>query len=352
MTSAPIAEGSTLGRCQLLGTIGRGSMGVVYRAYHTTLEMPVAVKVLNAPGMGPGATEWLERFRREAKIAARMNHPGLVRVFDFGEEGGIPYIVMELVQGRTLEAVIAERDPVGEHLALRIAGQIAVSLHAAHLAGIVHRDLKPANILIDGAGNLKIADLGLARDPHSAAITHPSGIAGTPHFMAPESIEAGGVTDHRADLYALGVILYRMLLGRLPYRGTLHQVLAGHLSGQPDWSVPEGKRLSPGSLYLMRRLLEKWPARRLQNAVEVVQACRELLARLDGQERVLAESARKAASEESTSSRISRALRKRLRAETSLSDGRRIVHATSTERILSAIALAVLAVLVLARLLR
>lgn len=342
---------SMFGRCLLQERIGAGSMGVVHRAHHTTLDMPVAVKILNAPNIGPGTAEWLERFRREAKIAARLNHPGLVRVFDFGEEGGQPYIVMEFVEGRTLDAVIAERDPVDEHLALRITGQIAVSLQAAHQAGIVHRDLKPANILIDRSGHLKIADLGLARDPRAAAITHPSGITGTPHFMAPETIQADGDTDHRSDLYALGVILYRMIYGRLPYRGNLHQVLAGHLTGQPDWEIPPGRRLSPGTLYLVRRLLEKWPARRLQSAVETAQACRELLARLDAQER-MREQARMpgAKTGESTASRLSRSIREKLRVETLLADGRTVLHATPVERIIAAVLFVLLAILVLLRL--
>ena len=346
------APGTILGRCRILDKIGSGSMGVVYRAYHTTLEMHVAVKVLHqSVSFGGASPEWLERFRREAKLAARVNHPGLVRVFDFGEEGGAPYLVMELIQGKTLDAIIAERDPVGEHLALRILGQVAISLQAAHQAGIVHRDLKPANIMVTPTGEIKIADLGLARDPHSAAITHPSSIAGTPQFMAPEAIEPDGDPDHRVDIYALGIILYRMLFGKYPYRGTLRQVFAGHLTGQPDWTPPEGTRLSPGSLYLVRRLLEKWPARRLQNAVEVVQACRELLARLDGQRRIREESERRSAKgEDSTASRLSRAIRTRLKAESSLSNGRTILHATSVERIVAGALLLLLAALILSRL--
>lgn len=349
---AQLAPGTILGRCRILDKIGSGSMGVVYRAYHTTLEVFVAVKVLHqTASFGGVSQEWLERFRREAKLAARINHPGLVRVFDFGEEGGTPYLVMELIQGKTLDTVITERNPVGEHLALRILGQVAISLQAAHQAGILHRDLKPANILITPSGEIKIADLGLARDPHSAAITHPSSIAGTPQFMAPEAIEPDGEPDHRVDIYALGIILYRMLFGKYPYRGSLQQVFAGHLTGQPDWSPPEGVRLSPGSLYLVRRLLEKWPARRLQSAVEVVQACRELLARLDGQQRIRDENERRTTgSEDSTASRLSRAIKERLKAESSLSDGRTILHATSIERLVAGTLLLLLAALILSRL--
>lgn len=349
--SPNLPPGTMLGRCRIGEAIGKGSMGVVYKGFHTTLDMPVAVKVLDAPWLGPGSGEWLDRFRREAKLAARLNHPGLVRVFDFGQERDTPYLVMELVHGKTLDTVILEREPMGEHLALRIVGQIAVSLHAAHQAGIVHRDLKPANIMIDSSGGLKIADFGLARDPHSAAITHPSGIAGTPHFMAPEAIETGGTPDHRVDIYALGVILYRMLYGRLPYRGTLHQVMAGHLSGQPDWTLPDHVRLSPGSLYLTRRLLEKWPEKRIQNAIEVVQACRELLARLDEQNRIqMGIEARPSKTGEGSSSRLARSIRERLRVETSASNGKVVLRATPLERLVSWLLLGLLTLLVLARL--
>jgi len=338
-----------LGRCRLTKLIGSGSMGVVYEAYHTTLSMPVAVKVLNPMLASPDATEWRERLRREAQLAARLNHPGLVRVLDYGEESDSPYLVMEFIQGQTLEALLQKRDPVGENLALRILGQIATALHVAHQAGIVHRDLKPANILIESTGKLKVADLGLARDQHGAAITRPSGITGTPHYMAPETLDNSVEPDHRVDLYAMGVLLYRMLFCRLPYTGNIHQVLAGHIGGSPDWTIPDGSRISPGSLYLTRRLLEKWPAKRLQTAVEVVQGCRELLGRLDAQERLRAERlVQQAASPSgSSASRLGRVVREKLRSQTALKSGITIVHATSRERFLAWLLLVIVAFVVL-----
>jgi len=340
-----LSPGDQLGRCRILGLLGSGSMGKVYRAHHTTLDLPVAVKILNQLPVGPDGGEWRERLRREARIAARLNHPGLVRVLDFGEEDATPYLVMEYVDGGTLEAFLALRDQVDEHMALRILGQVATALHAAHQAGVVHRDLKPANILVGAGGVLKIADLGLARDPHAAAITRPSGLLGTPHYMAPEALDPQAPTDHRVDLYALGVLLYRMLYGRLPFRGGLHQVLAGHLQGTPDWELPDGIRLSPGSLYLVRRLLEKWPARRLQSAVEVVQACRELLGRLDGQRRLEAERASRTArtAGSSSGSRLAQAFRGRLQSTSETKQGNHVVHATSRERLVALVLVALLA---------
>ena len=321
-------------------------MGIVYEAHHTTLDIDVAIKVLHDHAVGPEGAEWRLRLRREAQIAARLNHPGLVRVLDYGEDWGSPYIVMEFVRGQTLEQFLSDRVLLDENLALRIMGQVATGLHAAHEAGIVHRDIKPANLLIGSDGKVRIADLGLARDPHSAAITRPSGIAGTPHYMAPEALDAAMTPDHRVDIYALGVLLYRMVYGRLPYPGSLHQVLAGHLHGQPDWTPPEGVRISPGTLYLIRRLLEKWPARRLQSAVELVQGCRELLARLDGQKRMQTELEKRTRSSSSsgTGTRFGRAIRGKLRLESDSSSGIKVVHATARERIIAWVFLLALAI--------
>ena len=340
-----LQPGQVIGRCTIRQRVGIGSMGIVYEAHHTTLDIDVAIKVLHDHAVGPEGAEWRQRLRREAQIAARLNHPGLVRVLDYGEDWGSPYIVMEFVRGQTLEQFLSDRVLLDENLALRIMGQVATGLHAAHEAGIVHRDIKPANLLIGSDGKVRIADLGLARDPHSAAITRPSGIAGTPHYMAPEALDAAMTPDHRVDIYALGVLLYRMVYGRLPYPGSLHQVLAGHLHGQPDWTPPEGVRISPGTLYLIRRLLEKWPARRLQSAVELVQGCRELLARLDGQRRMQAEMEKRTRSSSSsgTGTRFGRAIRGKLRLESDSSSGIKVVHATARERIIAWVFLLALA---------
>ncbi|MCB9495552.1 MAG: serine/threonine protein kinase [Fibrobacteria bacterium] len=340
MTGMRIEEGAMIGRCRMGPLLGSGSMGVVHEAYHTTLEMRVAIKFLSPPPVGSVREEWIARFRREARLAARVNHPGVVRVLDMGEEYQHPYIVMEFVAGRTLETLIEERGRFDEHLALRVVGQIARGLQAAHGAGVVHRDLKPSNILVAPDGSMKIADLGLARDPHAAAITRPSGMVGTPHYMAPESLEAGTDPDHRVDLYALGVLLYRLVYGRLPFRGSLHQVLAGHIQGTPDWTLPDGVVLSSGTLYLIRRLMEKWPVRRLSTAMEVIQACRELLARLN--ERKALEDRRASAASSSTRSRFAKSLRERLRASGRSAEGTEIVHATSRERILAGLLLVLL----------
>ena len=270
--------GARLGRCQLVSRIGEGSMGVVWEAWHTTLGIAVAVKILKNEWDPDRHSRALERFRMEANFAAKINHPSIVRVLDFGDEG-IPYLVMELVRGPDLHAWIRHRRRVDDILALKVVGHVAVGLAVLHQAGIVHRDLKPSNILISEGQALKLSDLGLARSPQDAVFSDM--ISGTPHYLAPESLDPSRSADPRSDLYALGVMLFRMLIGRLPYTGTTEEVLQGHLWGQPDWTIPEGVRIDSGTLYLVMRLLEKDPTRRMQNAVEVVQACREQVARLE-----------------------------------------------------------------------
>jgi serine/threonine protein kinase len=278
-----IGKGSLLGRCRLVSMIGRGSMGEVWEAWHTTLGISVAVKILREPSSEAENFLHRERFRQEAHIAARVNHPSLVRVLDFGEEGERPYLVMELVRGPTLEAWLRSQPGVDQRTALKIAGHVCVGLSGLHQFGVVHRDIKPANVLIEAGQRLKISDLGLARDPTAS---HPGDVAGTPQYLAPECLMEGAVSDSRSDLYAVGIILYRLLMGRLPFQGTTEQVLQAQLWRQPEWDVPSGTRIDNGTLYLVKRLLEKEPDRRIQSAVEAIQACREQVQVLDMRERL------------------------------------------------------------------
>jgi serine/threonine protein kinase len=253
-------------------------MGVVWEAWHTTLGIPVAVKLLKDNAKQSEAKYALERFRMEAQLAAKLNHPGIVRVLDFGEEDR-PYLVMELVRGPDLHAWIHNRGTADEIVALKVVGHIAVGLASMHRCGVVHRDLKPSNVLISDGTALKITDLGLARSPGNAF--DDERLSGTPQYMAPESLDASGQVDPRSDLYSLGVIFYRMIFGRVPFRGTTQEVMKAQLWEKPQWTLPEGASVDAGTLFIARRLMEKDPARRLQSALEVVQACREQVARLE-----------------------------------------------------------------------
>jgi serine/threonine-protein kinase len=219
----------TLPGYEVLGELGRGGMGVVYRARQVGAGRVVALKMILA-GTHAGA-DALSRFRAEAKIIARLRHPNIVQVFEFGQHGGLPYFAMEFCAGGSLKQQLAGAPlPPGEAAAL--VERLARAMHAAHEQGVVHRDLKPANVLLGEGGTPKVSDFGLAKRLGGAALTLTGAVLGTPSYMAPE--QASGHSKEvgpSADVYALGAILYELLTGRPPFRAatpleTLHQVCA------------------------------------------------------------------------------------------------------------------------------
>lgn len=203
---------------ELLGTIGGGGMGVVYRARQTKLDRLVAVKVIRPEAAhDPG---FAARFDREAKALARLNHPNIVMLHDFGETGDLCYLVMELVEGDDLRQRM-KRGRLSVEQALEIAIQVCDALEYAHGQGVVHRDIKPENVLLDNRRGVKLADFGLAKVAQSSeagwSLTATRNVLGTPHYMAPEQLERPREVDHRADIYAVGVLLYEMLTGSVPF---------------------------------------------------------------------------------------------------------------------------------------
>ena len=202
---------------EILSELGRGGMGVVYKARQKTLDRVVALKVLRGDVADDPRFEI--RFTREARALARLAHPNIVAMYEFGERDGLFFFVMEFVDGTNLRQAMG-----GEHLppsaALAIVPQICDALQFAHEQGVVHRDIKPENILIDRAGRVKIADFGLAklvtRQEGDRTLTRAGLVMGTPQYMAPEQIEKPSDVDHRADIYSLGVVIYEMLTGELP----------------------------------------------------------------------------------------------------------------------------------------
>ncbi len=222
------AEHVIAGRYRLRHRIAKGGMAEVWEAGDDVLGRSVAVKVL-LPELAADPT-FTERFRREAIAAARLAHPNVVATFDTGVDGDLAYIVMELVDGRSLSDVLVERGPLPAHEATTIAAQVAAALHYAHEAGIVHRDVKPANILMCPDGRVKVADFGIAKAALSDAFSGPGGgaadwdltgtgmVVGTAKYLSPEQFE-GKPVDRRSDVYALGVVVYEMLCGRPPFSG-------------------------------------------------------------------------------------------------------------------------------------
>jgi len=219
------------GRYRLHGKLADGALATVWRATDQVLGRDVAIKLLHAQLAAD--PEIAGQFRHEAVGAASLNHPGIVRVFDTGEHEGIPYLVMELVEGRTLQDVLRTSGPLPPAKAARIASDVAVALDYAHRAGVVHRDVKPANILLCADGQVKVADFSIAKVSGAGDVTRTGDMLGTAGYLAPEQVQ-GEEVDGRTDVYSLGVCLYEMLTGRAPFktRSTLQTAMA-HLRSDP-----------------------------------------------------------------------------------------------------------------------
>lgn len=239
---------------EILELIGQGGMGAVYKARQRSLGRIVALKVLK-PDLA-AVPEFAERFAREAKSLAQLNHRNIVTVHDFGQRGGLCYLVMEFVEGANLRRVL-EAGRLSPQEALRLVPDLCDALEYAHNVGVVHRDIKPENILLDETGRVKIADFGLAKlvGQPDARLTATNQVMGTLRYMAPEQMEGAGAVDHRADIYSLGVIIYEMLTGELP---------VGRFA-PPSAKVQIDVRLDE----VVLRALEREPQRRYQHASQV-----------------------------------------------------------------------------------
>jgi serine/threonine-protein kinase len=205
---------TTLGKYEIRAEIGRGGMGTVYRGYDPTLDRHVAVKVL-APHL-VWQENFVERFMREARSAARLNHPNIVTIHDVGNEAGWYYFVMEFLEGRALTDVIEQSGPMSPEQVLKILRPLASALDYAHNKGVVHRDIKPSNIVVSPSGHVTLTDFGIARAAQEARLTNTGTVVGTPEYMSPEQAKGMNV-DVRSDQYSLGVMVYQMLTGRVPF---------------------------------------------------------------------------------------------------------------------------------------
>jgi len=206
--------GQTIGKYRVVARLGRGGMGTVYKAVDETLHREVAIKSLN-PGLGD--VEILKRFRSEALALARLNHPNIATLFELAEHNGELLMVMEFVRGETFEGLSQRLGPLPLDRAAQMCSQVLDALGHAHRAGVVHRDLKPANLMFTESGQTKVMDFGLARMAGTEHLTNDGFMVGTPAYMAPEQV-TGGEIDGRADLYAMGVVLFRLLTAQLPFK--------------------------------------------------------------------------------------------------------------------------------------
>lgn len=263
------APGQTLARRYRLGAaIGRGGMGVVYRASDVVLRRVVAVKVLPRE-LAEQDPARVARFEREARLAASLAHPGVVTVYDMGVDDSLRFIVMEHLSGHDLAEVMRTRAPLAPGEAARIAGSVADAIFAAHAIGIVHRDIKPANVMITDAGEVKVLDFGLARLLAATSITQTTTALGTAAYMSPEQA-LGGHADERSDIYALGCVLYATLTGRPPFAGeSAAAILYQHVSADPTPPCAANPRVAPQLEALVLQMLAKEPEARPQSAAWV-----------------------------------------------------------------------------------
>ncbi|HET9989818.1 MAG TPA: serine/threonine-protein kinase [Kofleriaceae bacterium] len=251
-------------RYELLGLLGKGGMGEVHRARHVGLCKEVAIKVL-APNL---PEQFQVRFEREARAIARLDHPGCVRIFDHGREAGRQYIAMELLEGPTLASVLADEGQLAIPRALAITRDLVRALAHAHGRGVLHRDLKPENIILVARGAV-IIDFGLAALHDAAPLTRDGMCIGSPSYLAPERLR-GAPHDERADLYAVGVILYEMLAGLKPFVGATPEEVMLHALERPPRPLRATRGELPAALeQLVLRALAKDPARRFGDAEEL-----------------------------------------------------------------------------------
>jgi hypothetical protein len=266
------------GRYEVVSEIGRGAMGVVYKARDPQIDRLVAIKTISLAGQdSPEQEEFRMRFMNEAQAAGRLHHPGMVSIFDVGEnpDNHNPYIVLEFVAGEALNKILAREQVLPAQKALKLAEEVAEALHYAHAQGVIHRDIKPGNILVTEDGHAKIADFGIAK-LNLAHFTLPGRVLGTPAYMAPEQLSGEGV-DGRSDLFSLGVILYAMVTGHSPFQGNSETTVC--------FKIANREPVAPSALNLdlpveldavIARAMAKDPEKRYATGTEFAEDLRRL----------------------------------------------------------------------------
>jgi serine/threonine-protein kinase len=271
-----------IGRYQVEAELGRGTMSIVYKAFDPRIDRYLAVKLLREKYARDLSSR--QRFLREARAAGGLGHPNIVTVFDVGQIDGVPYLAMELLEGDTLADRLAAAEPPSLSQSLELLIQLGSALTYAHQRGVIHRDIKPANIYFDAAsGVAKLLDFGIAGINHrpDKSITEGGSIVGTPAYMAPEQV-SGGALDERCDLYALGVLMYRLLGGRLPFDASnLDEQLARVVQEPPPALEPVDPKTPVELIEMTHRLLAKAPQARYQEASEVLEELQDIRSGLD-----------------------------------------------------------------------
>ncbi len=257
------------GRYEVLERIGAGGMAIVYKAKDLLLNRVVTIKVLREQFVTD--EDFIRRFRREAQSAASLSHPNIVSIYDVGKDGDTEYIVMEYVEGRNLKEIIREYAPLSTEQSINLARQITGAIQNAHEHHIIHRDIKPHNILVTAEGHAKVTDFGIARAVSSATVTHTGDIVGSVHYLSPE--QAKGIqSNEQSDIYSLGIVLYELLTGKVPYDGETPIAIAlKHLQQQP---VPPSKlnpRIGKAFETVIMRAIAKSPEQRYLSAKDLLE---------------------------------------------------------------------------------
>ena len=264
--------GQKLGPYQIESIIGQGGVSVVYRARRPDDSL-VALKILFTPPASEAIIK--ERFEREARVASRLRHPGIVHVLDYGALDGHTYMAMNLIEGRSLSDYLIEVSRLDEAKAASIGWQIADALYYAHQHHVIHRDVKPSNILITKDALVSLIDLGIVLALDDPSLTETGRLIGTPVYISPEQAAANQKIDGRADLYSLGVVMYRLVTGRTPFRGSAPEVLHAQIHEAP----PDPSQFAPISAEMqafLKKALAKNPDNRFQTGAEMARALAQL----------------------------------------------------------------------------
>jgi serine/threonine-protein kinase len=260
---------SHLGRYEIVGELGQGAMGVVYKATDPLIDRMVAIKTITLSLAQDEREEYEGRFYQEAKAAGRLSHPNIVTIFDVGRSGDIAYIAMEFLQGRELRDILDDEKLLPVDQVIDIVSQVALGLAYAHEHGIVHRDIKPSNIMVVRDGHAKITDFGIARMASAAVRTQTGMVLGSPKYMSPEQV-MGKLTDQRSDIFSLGVMLYEMLTGEPPFLGeNVNAIMYQTLNAVPQQPSAVNPAVPEMLNFIVAKALAKDIENRYQNAREL-----------------------------------------------------------------------------------
>src|SRR5271155_4626371 len=279
-----MTTGLKAGRYEIVGELGRGAMGVVYKATDPVIGRTVAVKTIKLTDEGTGLSrpELLTRFQTEARAAGLLTHPNIVVVFDAGEESGLYYITMELVEGKSLQALLDAGQAFPLPRVLRIMEQTCSALQFAHERNVVHRDIKPANIMLTADDTVKITDFGTAKILQFGTMQQTAHVMGTPSYMSPEQVK-GRAVDGRSDIFSLGVLLYEMVTGEKPFPGqNITTVIYKIVNEEPVPPRQIDPSIHPGISAVVMKALAKEPEARYQSCREMLEDLRNYRATAGG----------------------------------------------------------------------